>query len=428
MCDPIENQNRENILKGSLLREGIMKKPHYAWVVCFAGMLLVMCCMGAVSNAFTAYLPYIQKQWGYTGTQGSAIMTIRSLFSLLSMTIVTVYYKKLGLRRGILLICAVNAAACAVYASAKSLPMYYVGGALSGMVYGIGAMIPASLLMNRWFVAKRSTALGICAAGTGVASISFPPVVTYIVEKWGLSTSFFVQALFMLLCGGVIFLLVRDDPAELGLTPYGAGEETASAFPTRGEALPGAMQAAMCGGVLLMGCLSISATAHYGVLFATSGYSAAQIAAGLSLMGLCLTIGKAAYGVVSDKLGALFTTMLAFGAMLAANLFCFFASAEHPWTLPAVMVLTGLGYPPATVGISVWAADFSKPKDYAAALKGYQMFYALGGLLFSVVPGIFYDAFGRYNGVYLLCAGFAAIIACVLAAAYHIHAKQMAKA
>lgn len=402
-----------------------MKKPHYGWAVCLGGLLLITCCMGATTNAFTVYLPYIESFGGYTGAQGSAIMTVRCLFSLLAMFWVNHYYKKIGLRWGIAIGCAVNVAGFAVYAFAQSLWGYYIGAALTGIAYGVCGMIPVSLLMNNWFLSRRTTALGLCAAGTGIANICLPPVITYLVEKLGLRYTFAVETVFIFVCGILIVWLVRDTPAQKGMQPYGSADEQKQTLEVKQTGcLPEYMQLVVCFAVLLLGCVASAGTSHYTVLFATNGFSPTTIALGLSLMGLTLTVGKTIYGAVVDKLGGYYSTMLSFGVILLCNIACFITSVSMPWTFWLVMLFTGFGYPPATVGVSVWAADFSKKENYAITLKWYQVAYAIGGLAFSVVPGYVYDKIGSYNIVYFVCAVFVVVFAAIIALAYRITKKQ----
>lgn len=51
-----------------------------------------------------------------------------------------------------------------------------LGDMLAGVSYGLGAMLPASILMLRWFSSRRGTAIGICAAGTGISAVVFFPI------------------------------------------------------------------------------------------------------------------------------------------------------------------------------------------------------------------------------------------------------------
>jgi len=58
--------------------------------------------------------------------------------------------------------------------------------------------------------------------------------------------------------------------------------------------------------------------------------------------------------------------------------------------------LMGLGFAPASVGVSIYAENFSTEAYYPILLKNFQRATALSGIIFSAVPGKLYDLFGNY--------------------------------
>lgn len=398
-----------------------MKKVHYSWVICAAGTLLLTCTVGATSNAFSAYLPFIKAQ-GYSGAQVSSILSVRCLFSLLGMLCVERYYKVLNLRTGLALSCLLSAAGFASYAFASAMWMYYFPAMLCGFAYGFGSLIPISILIRRWFSSKRAYAIGICASGTGIATICFPPAVTLLVENYGLFNAFMAEAFFLIICAGLIGLLLRNDPHELGLRPYGAqnnpdGNVTA---PIKGgRRLPKGHLFCVLGALLLLGAVGTAGPGHFSVLFTTSGYSAMLASSAVSVFGISLTLSKLTYGLVSDRMGGCKSSLLFFFVLALGCLSCSFVDGKSSVLVFAGVILMGLGYPPATVGISVWAADFSREADYAKTLKWFQISYSLGGLIFASTPGFLYDLTGRYQVAYLAFLGVIPLMATAIWHAYH---------
>jgi MFS family permease len=97
-----------------------------------------------------------------------------------------------------------------------------------GVIVGLGAGGVGSVLTatvgNRWFVAKRGLVLGILGSASSAGQIIFLPLfmamITYAGWRLG-SMALIVVALILL---PLIYLFMRDDPAEVGLEPYGAGQ------------------------------------------------------------------------------------------------------------------------------------------------------------------------------------------------------------
>lgn len=380
-----------------------MKKLHYSWVICATGTLLLVCTVGATSNAFVTYLPFI-KALGYTGTQVSSILSVRCLFSLIGMLCVEPYYKALNLRAGLVLSCLISAAGFASYSFASNIWMYYFSAMLCGFAYGFGSLIPVSILIRRWFNSKRAYAISLGAAGTGIATICFPPVITLLAENYSLSNAFLAEAVFLVVCAGLIGLLLRNDPAELGLQPYGAQCEDASQSSVAikdGQRPPKSYLFFMLAAMVLLGAVGTSGPGHFTVLFTTTGYSTMLASGAVSAFGISLTLSKLGYGLVSDRLGGCKSSLLFFSILALGCLTCSLIDGSS--TLPVFLgvILMGFGYPPATVGISVWAADFSQEPDYAKTLKWFQVSYSLGGLVFASIPGLLYDLTGHYQIAYL---------------------------
>jgi MFS family permease len=101
-----------------------------------------------------------------------------------------------------------------------------------GVIVGLGAGGVGSVLTatvgNRWFVAKRGLALGILGSASSTGQIIFLPLfmamITYAGWRLG-SMTLIVVSMFLL---PLIFLFMRDDPSQVGLEPYGAGQPGAA--------------------------------------------------------------------------------------------------------------------------------------------------------------------------------------------------------
>ncbi|HSE88041.1 MAG TPA: MFS transporter [Candidatus Binatia bacterium] len=97
-----------------------------------------------------------------------------------------------------------------------------------GVIVGLGAGGVGSVLTatvgNRWFVARRGLALGILGSASSTGQIIFLPffmaMITYAGWRMG-SMALIIVALILL---PLIYLFMRDDPSEIGLEPYGAGQ------------------------------------------------------------------------------------------------------------------------------------------------------------------------------------------------------------
>lgn len=105
---------------------------------------------------------------------------------------------------------------------------FLVWGVIVGLgAGGVGSVLTATI-GNRWFVAKRGLALGILGSASSTGQLIFLPLfmamITYAGWRMGSMTLIIVAIILLPL----IYLFMRDDPAEVGLEPYGAGQPVAA--------------------------------------------------------------------------------------------------------------------------------------------------------------------------------------------------------
>jgi MFS family permease len=101
-----------------------------------------------------------------------------------------------------------------------------------GVIVGIGAGGVGSVLTatvgNRWFVARRGLALGILGSASSTGQLIFLPFFMAMIaySGWRIGSTTLIVLTVVLL--PLIFLFMRDDPADVGLQPYGAGQPGAA--------------------------------------------------------------------------------------------------------------------------------------------------------------------------------------------------------
>lgn len=401
-------------------------KPHYGWLICLCGVLLMFSNSGLVVNAFQVYMPYITEVNGFTDLQVSMIPLLRNLFSIFSKVLTAVYFEKLGLRRGVTLATLLIASAFVFYGlGTGSIVMYCIAAALAGLGYGLGAMIPISILIKGWFRDRSAFVLSICASGSAIATFICPIVVTWMVENVSLAASFLVEGLCVCLIALVIWLLVRNTPADKGMEPY-TDSSTAAAVKAK---VVGRAPAPFWNGMMLLACFMVGALGlalpSFNTLYYKEiGMSSTLIASSLTFSGVILLVGKWVYGIINDAIGPQRTNVLFTGALLAGAVTGCMLSADSVVMLFLSTALINTGLVIATVGISIWAANLSSEEGYVRTLRNYQVSYTIGGLAFSSVPGLLADLTGSYLPTRLLAIALSLIVVIGVLGAYRSSSKQ----
>lgn len=406
----------------------------YHWVVAFCCFLLIFCNVGFSSTSFNVYQPYIVALPGVGDTAGSVVIGVRTFFSLVCMFAVVRYYQLVDCRIGSFIACLCTATSMLIYGFAQSFPVLCVAAAFGGIGYGLGGMVCATYLVNRWFKTDVGTAIGVAAVGSGVASVIVPTCAEWIIRTWSLSTSFWIEAFIAFLIGVITLALLRNHPDEVGLTPY-ISEKWASQHQDEmvhtesgndvpidhGVHLPAHTRSLFVVACTLVGAVCVSAPTFLSVLLVSEGHSHQFAALMLSVSGLVLTLGKAAMGRLFDLLGGLRGTIIAFLTFGVGLAILTVGASGSEYAVWAGCIIYAFGLAIGSTGIPIWSLHFSSPEERVKTVRTFQTGYAMGSFLFAFIPGGLKDLVGTYTVSYALMVAMLIIAAAIIVTIYLRH-------
>lgn len=395
-----------------------MDKKQYGWVICMACALLLFCTGGLSTTGFSAYQPYLISIGGLTNTQASTVVLLRNLFGLLGMLVTTPLIRRFEVRRLVTFAMVLCGISFIIYGLSDGFGGYCAASSLAGCAFGLGGMIPASVLITRWFREHRGLALGICMAATGLSVIVASPFITIVVENFSLSASFTAEAVFVFAAAVVVYLLLRSRPACLNTEPIGAEHEGVERSFAQHKS-PKGLYMCMMVGILLFGMPGNTLYSHISVLYQSTGFKSMDISWLLSVFGIALTIGKCVYGQIADKIGTYRSSWILYALTAVGTAFCCMARNGNFVIAAAGVVLMGFGLAVTTVSISMYAAGVTIEEDYSATVTRFQVLSTLGALVFGVVPGMIADTMGDYVPAFAIMLILVIISACILQFTYH---------
>ncbi len=378
----------------------------YPWLICGCGLVLVFCTNGLCGNNMPVYFPFLAQEKGFNNAQLSLITTLRCGFAFIAMGLLPRLLRKLSVRFLALATCLMLTASLWVMSLADTLPVLYLAAAGIGVTYGMGSMVLVSVLVRSWFRRREGFALGIAACGSGLANLIAAPSITYAVERFGLTNAMRLEAAVAVPLGLLLFAVIRDQPAQLRLEPYGAGREeegggaAASLWPP--IQMKPRHKKLLAAAMLLTGPINIATPSYYTLHFTNCGYAPMTVAAGLSMFGLGLTLAKLIYGWANDRFGVFRCNWFFLGLNIIANLLVAFAG-RFP-VGPFIFIafgLSALSYPPMMIGFSLWARDLCPPEEYTRKVALYQQLTTVGGMLSSPLGGVSADLTGGYTCAYV---------------------------
>ncbi len=104
--------------------------------------------------------------------------------------------------------------------------LFLFWGVLSGIGTGLIGTVLGATVASRWFVSHRGIVLGVFGAAGSAGQLLFLPLLMQLVLTLGWRTTILILAGVMVALLVPVFLLLRDDPMDVGLRPYGAPPET----------------------------------------------------------------------------------------------------------------------------------------------------------------------------------------------------------
>ena len=435
-------------------------KRHYEKIICACCFLLLFTNVGLASTSFSVYQPYLVELPGVGHSGGSIIISIRTFISLIAMFFVARYYDKLDCRKGVAFASFCIGAGFVLYAlNTSNYVGLCIGSVFTGLGYGLGGMVASTMLIGRWFKDHVATAAGIAAVGSGVAAVVVPPVVVALESALSLSSAFAAEGVLAIVDALLLYALLRNKPEDIGLTPYvdpklsrtleegseflqselGKNGQDATKRSVKREKskkrsqarisrnLPPKMVPVVFVAMVFVGSVSVGGSNYLAVLFTSEGFTTEYAAMLVSISGACLMVSKLFTGVIFDKIGTAKGSLLFFAIFIAGIvMLCLSDMGNHNFALFAVL-LYGTGLALGTVGISIWSIELAPRGQQVKTIKNFQIAYALGGFIFTFLPGFIMEATGTYLVSYVMLLIMVVLAAVIIGGLYVVLDKRAAR-
>lgn len=351
-------------------RSAVRPRPHYAWIAAGVTFFTLLAAAGARATPGVVLLP-LGNEFQWSRATVSSIVSINIFLYGLIGPFAAALYQRFGLRRTMMTAMALLALG---YGLSTVATHYWQFVVLWGFVVGAGSGMAATVLgaavANRWFTEKRGLVMGLLTASTATGQLIFLPALAAAVTARGdWRAAPWIVAGTTLLAIPVIWWLMRDDPREAGLRPYGETGPVEAAAPAAAgnpakRAIATLVEATKVRDFwLLAGSFFVCGASTNG-LIGTHLISAAfdcgipevRAASLLAAMGLFDLLGTTASGWLSDRyncrhllfgyyglrgISLLFLPRALLGPAAGLGVFAMFYGLDWIATVPPTVKLTG---------------------------------------------------------------------------------------
>ena len=269
---------------------------------------------------------------------------------------------------------------------------------------GVGACyVPAISAVQPWFIKRRGMAAGLASAGIGLGTLVVPYFAAHLVESHGWRASLKGLAGGALLVGFFAAWLVEKSPTARGLHPDNDPTSNAPNLASTGMGLRQALHTRefrlMFTALLVVALVQFMPFVHLARHAADRGFSAAQGALLVGLIGVGSFVGRFAFAGFADRLGFARMLALCFGVMSLAFALWLGSLAWSPSmaALAGFALLMGLGYGGYVGIMPALAMQYFGGKNLAGIIGALYFAAGLGTLVSPTFAGWAFDRNGSYG-------------------------------
>lgn len=379
---------------------------HYSWHIVWTGTLCIFACLGLGRFAIGMLLPAMGKSLHLTYSQMGLISTCNFAGYLAAVLGCSFLTEKFGYRRIIFLAVLTIGISMLCISLASGLTTiilcYMVTGIGSGM-----ANVPMMALVSIWFSRnKRGVATGFVVIGSGFAILLSGKLVPFLNDAGGAEgwrQSWQALGFIVLLISFICLAVLRDNPKDRGVKPYGLQGLTEDDFGSGKPAL-GKKYIAHLGAIYFLFGYTyvIYATFIVTSLIQDRGFSENAAGNFWSWIGLLSLFSGPVFGALSDRVGRKTSLIAVFliqtlayvlaalklpTAFLYLSIGCFGIVA---WSIPSIM--------------AALAGDYAGPQKAARIFGIITFIFALGQIAGPAVAGFLAEKATNFTGSFLMAA------------------------
>lgn len=371
-----------------------------------------------IADSFMVFVLPLSEEFGWKRAQVasvySAFLVVTGLAAPLTGMLIDRWGPRVVYPLGVVLL----SSSCLLSGQLRELWQFQVVvGLLAGMGVSMLGMVPASMLIARWFRDRMSTAMGVAYAGFGTGTIVVVPLAQRSIELVGWRETYWLMGVGTLAALPLLLLLPWRSILAIGPRPSpGRQSGAAGQQPeVRASYLGEAMRTRAYWQIVVL--FSFTSLTTFSVItqvvpfWVQSGLSPLEAAAAFGTAGMLSIFGIMTAGWAGDRIGYRATVTVTFiSTFIGIASLLVFSFTRAPWLVVAFIVCFGLAMGARGPIVSSLAASHFGGAGFATIYGTIFACMSVAGAVGTLIAGFLYDFTGGYR------AGFAFSMACVLVA------------
>jgi MFS family permease len=398
-------------LAQDITKNQTLNKPKF-----FYGYIIVIASFLIMTTIFGSYLSYgiflkpVLTEFGWSSAILSGAFSVSMIIHGALGIIMGGMADRLGPRRVVFLCGAFLGLGYILMSTVGSIWQLYL---YFGVGIGIGvsgAWVAIISNISHWFVTRRSAMMGIVMAGSGLGTLIVAPGANWLIDAYSWRTAFIVLGVVSMIIVLGAGLLLEKDPAKKGLLPYGIqsnSKSKSSDLPRiKGLTLKQAIKTRafwmITFALIAFGFSMLVVTIHIVPNVIDNGFSTANAALVLAIIGGSGIAGRLLAGVVADKIGSKPNFIIGFGIMALSIFFLIIAS--ELWMFVLFAVVFGFGQGEMAVSEAPLIASLFGLREHGAILGLADFGFTFGASIGPLIAGYIFDFSQSYRWAFFVAA------------------------
>ncbi len=199
---------------------------YFGWYVCAATVFVAFVTTGARSS-FGIFIIPLEEEFGWSRFMLSSAVGTGFLVNGLTQPFVGRLFDQFSGRTVIMVgLIIAGLATASLSLTFNYLFLFFVFGILLSTAMSGASVTNTMALLAKWFHRRRSTVLGINVAGASLGGLTLVPFGMFLLQATSWRVTWAALGLIILVLAlPMVYLFIRNDPADMGLQPDGDTEE-----------------------------------------------------------------------------------------------------------------------------------------------------------------------------------------------------------
>ena len=392
-------------------------KKQYHWFVTGLLLLQLFAVGGIYNNLTNLFVIPVTEDMGIARSTFSLAVSMKGLMAFISTFFSGALLSRFGYRKMVSILMSTNCLALVIMASSKNVVTLGIGIGILGLGDGICLTAGPAHIVRRWFHKHQGLVLGCISSATGLGGSALCLVFSGIIESNGWQSAFLTCAVIFSVVAVLMFAIIRNDPEDVGLKPYGEGKYDHKKQPkplAKWEGFTIAQVTKMPAFYLLLLASFLSCVCVYSLSLTivphlrNEGLTPAQAATVQSTLMLLLAGTKLGLGALSDRIGGKRITLICVSCITAS--LTIMALSNNVYLVWVSAALLACGLPLTMLTVPLLIPDLFGYRAQTMLVGFFMSTASVATMVSAPISNAVFDSLRTYRPMYSACALFGIVL------------------